>query len=428
MLSHQKHKIIKILISLVAHVSMSFIHSNLFRLFFPLLFIAVLFIDINEITQMVETNFNLAVQFPYLLFTICLVLCQSFNQGRMGMIAVAMGVSYWIIQTRLQFPLSYGTTKIEYVLLASTLPVAFVSVYLFPEKRFFSSSGLKFMSLMIAMLAWGALFVQHIEENGFSDVWQSILFEVPQISRLPFVIVLYNFFCLGLFGIFVLNKNKVTDVAIYIALCMSTITFVLIQFPYISTILFSIAGILLIILIMTTSHELAYLDQLTNIPGRRALETEMKHLGKKYTIAMLDVDHFKKFNDTHGHAIGDDVLKLVANQMTKIGGRAKVYRYGGEEFTVLFKGKFTDEALDYLEELRDTIANYEMALRNQENRMKGKVGMIKRGTSVQPKKVNVTISIGVADSFDTKNPTHVLKAADTALYKAKKTGRNRVSY
>ena len=113
---------------------------------------------------------------------------------------------------------------------------------------------------------------------------------------------------------------------------------------------------------------LRMLINLPVFPGRRALETEMTHLGRKFTIAMLDVDHFKKFNDAHGHDTGDDVLKLVASKMTRVGGRAKVYRYGGEEFTVLFKGKYADDAIEYLEELREDIADYKMTLRNQSSR------------------------------------------------------------
>lgn len=406
---------------------MSFIHTNLFRLLFPLILISILFLDMDNIALLVQTNFNLAAQLPYLLFAICILLCQSFNQSRMGMIAAALAIAYWVIQSRLQQPLSYGTTKIEYVLLAFTFPTACIAVYIFPEKRIFSMEGLIYCGLLVLLLAWSSLFVQHIEINGISDGWQKFLFELPQVSKLPFIVILYNTFFVGLFAVFVLRKNMVIDVAIYTALCVSTLTLLLIQMPYISTILYTLAGFLLIIGIMTTSHELAYNDQLTNIPSRRALEAEFKHLGKKYTIAMLDVDHFKKFNDTYGHDVGDDVLRLVASQMSKIGGKARVYRYGGEEFTVLFKGKYIEEALIHLDELRENIANYQMAIRKYDERPKNKLGLINRGKGQNTKRVSVTISIGVADSYDHKSPLSTMKAADTALYKAKKAGRNRVA-
>lgn len=406
---------------------MSIIHTNLFRLLLPLLLISILFIDMDNVALLVEANFNLAAQLPYFLFAICIILCQSFNQGRMGMVAVAMAIAYWVIQSRLQHPLSFGTTKLEYVLLAFTFPTACIAVYLFPEKRFFSLPGFAYCGLMILLLAWSNVFVAHVEINGINETWQMILFEIPSISRLPFIIILYNGFFVGLFGIFVLKKDMIIDVAIYTALCIATLTFVFIQYPYISTILFSLGGILLIISIMITNHNLAYIDQLTNIPGRRALETEIRHLGKKYSIAMLDVDHFKKFNDTYGHDTGDDVLKLVATQMSKISGRARVYRYGGEEFTVLFKGKYLDDVTEHLEELRQNIADYQMTIRDQNIRPKTKLGLVNRGKGAKAKSVSVTISIGVADSTETKDPHLVLKAADDALYKAKKAGRNCVA-
>lgn len=407
---------------------MPIIHNQLFKLFFPIFLVFLLFTNMENVAFLVEVNFNLAVQLPYFLFVICVILCQSFNQGRMGMIAVAMGVAYWVIQSRLQHPLAYGTTELEYVLLAFTFPTACITVYLFPEKRILSLAGIIYCCFLVLLLAWSSLFVEHIEINGVSNLWDTILFQLNNISHLPFIIILYNALFVGLFGIFVLKKNMIIDTAIYNALIVSTLTFVFIQYAYISTILFSLGGLLLIINIMITNHNLAYVDQLTNIPGRRALETEIKHLGKKYTIAMLDVDHFKKFNDTYGHDTGDDVLKLVAAQMARIGGKAQVFRYGGEEFTVLFKRKYLDETLEHLEELRENIANYEMAIRDHNIRPKSKLGLVNRGKGGANKSVSVTISIGVADSYETKKPLLVLKAADEALYKAKKSGRNCIAY
>ncbi|UGA57105.1 GGDEF domain-containing protein [Vibrio sp. VB16] len=407
---------------------MSFIHSNLFRLLFPLILTVIIFIGINNVTLLVQTNIPFASQLPYFLFAICILLCQSFNQGRIGMVAIAMAAAYWVIQTRLQSSLSTGTTQIEFLILAFTFPTACITVYLFPEKRFFTLSSALYIAIVAILFGWSVLTVQFVESNGLNQTWQNILFVIPEISLLPLIIILYSLLLVGLFAIMVLRYNRPIDVAVYSSLCISTLTFIFFQYPFISSILFSLGGVLLTLGVISTSHELAYIDQLTNIPGRRALDTELKHLGKKYTIAMLDVDHFKKFNDTYGHDTGDDVLKLVASLMANTNGKAKVYRYGGEEFTVLFKNKYQDETIDHLEELRERIADYEMILRNLDDRPKNdKNGVTKRSNSPRSGAVSVTISIGVADSFDTRNPKSVLKAADEALYRAKEGGRNRVS-
>src|SRR3990167_5951921 len=94
------------------------------------------------------------------------------------------------------------------------------------------------------------------------------------------------------------------------------------------------AGAIMLVSLLQESHRLAFRDELTGLPSRRALEEGLHGLGPAHAIAMVDVDHFKKFNDTHGHDIGDQVLRLVAAQLRKIGGGGKAYRYGGEEFTL----------------------------------------------------------------------------------------------
>ncbi|WP_155486907.1 GGDEF domain-containing protein, partial [Vibrio harveyi] len=133
---------------------------------------------------------------------------------------------------------------------------------------------------------------------------------------------------------------------------------------------------------------------------------------------------------TYGHDTGDDVLKMVASRLMKTQGGAKVYRFGGEEFTIVFKGKYTEDCETHVEEVRELIAQYEMILRDQDTRPEdNKQGRKKRGNAVPKKKtVSVTASFGVADSRSARNPADVIKLADDALYKAKKAGRNCVKF
>nr|WP_283244077.1 GGDEF domain-containing protein [Bacillus suaedaesalsae] len=162
---------------------------------------------------------------------------------------------------------------------------------------------------------------------------------------------------------------------------------------------------------------MAYIDELTKIPSRRMLKVDLMKLGSKYSIAMLDIDFFKKFNDKYGHDVGDDVLILVAKGLMNVTGGGKAYRYGGEEFTIVFPKKNSEDVLSHLEDLREKISKKEY-LYKKKNRS--------GDTSIQ--KLKVTISIGVAEKQGkTKSPSEVLKAADKALYRAKKKGRNCVS-
>jgi diguanylate cyclase (GGDEF)-like protein len=190
----------------------------------------------------------------------------------------------------------------------------------------------------------------------------------------------------------------------------------------------SAAGAVVLVAFVQESHRLAFRDELTGLPGRRALDEQLRALGPHYTIAMVDVDHFKKFNDTHGHDIGDQVLKLVAARLAEVGGGGESFRYGGEEFSVLFPGKSLKEALPFLEHSRASIERYQMGVRGGERPRQQEQGIRRRGDSVPMKMLSVTVSMGAAEpEVERQPPAQVLKAADEALYRAKKGGRNRVS-
>jgi diguanylate cyclase (GGDEF)-like protein len=174
------------------------------------------------------------------------------------------------------------------------------------------------------------------------------------------------------------------------------------------------------------AYQMAFRDELTGLPGRRALNERMQRLGRNYVLAMGDVDHFKKFNDTYGHDVGDQVLRLVASKLSKsTNGGGKAYRYGGEEFAIVFAGKTLEECMPHLEMVREVIASYQIHLRNQEARPHDDLQGRQRRAGNQASAVSVTVSIGVAErQAEHRNPEEVLKAADQALYAAKGAGRN----
>lgn len=173
------------------------------------------------------------------------------------------------------------------------------------------------------------------------------------------------------------------------------------------------------------AYQMAFRDELTGLPGRRALNERMQRLGRNYVIAMTDVDHFKKFNDTHGHDVGDQVLRLVASRLAKVTGGGRAYRYGGEEFALVFAGKTAEECVPHVEAVREVIANYVMHLRDKHSRPQDDSTGRQRRAGSSGGTVSVTISIGVAErQADHRNPEAVLKSADQALYNAKGAGRN----
>jgi diguanylate cyclase (GGDEF)-like protein len=191
---------------------------------------------------------------------------------------------------------------------------------------------------------------------------------------------------------------------------------------------FFAAGLILVITTVEASFSMAYIDELTALPGRRSLNETLLNLGKKYAIAMIDVDHFKKFNDSFGHKTGDQVLKMIASRLGKISGGAKTFRYGGEEFTAIFAGKTVQDAVSHLEDFRKAVGSTPFIIRDWKRRAKTKNDR-RRKNSSNHKPVKVTVSIGLASPGGGKtDPEKVIKAADKKLYLAKKRGRNRTVY
>jgi len=187
------------------------------------------------------------------------------------------------------------------------------------------------------------------------------------------------------------------------------------------------AGAMQLAALLQESHRLAFRDELTGLLGRRALQERLRSVGPRYALAMVDIDHFKSFNDTYGHDIGDQVLRLVAGRLANVGGGGIAYRYGGEEFSVLFPERDAAEAEPHLEALRGAIERYRMAVRG-EDRPKDPDDTANLRVNKPPQKtLSVTVSIGLAaPGGELRSPSQVLKAADEALYRAKQAGRNRL--
>jgi len=187
------------------------------------------------------------------------------------------------------------------------------------------------------------------------------------------------------------------------------------------------AGLVLVVATVESAYAMAYHDELTGLPARRALSEALLRVDGTYTVAMVDVDHFKSFNDTHGHDVGDQVLRLVASRLGRVAGGGRAFRYGGEEFAVLFPGKTIEESVSHLEALRESVAHATFTLRGPGRpRRKPKSPKPSRRRAGTPRQLSVTVSIGAADSRDVAPPERVIKAADKALYRAKDGGRNRV--
>ena len=196
-------------------------------------------------------------------------------------------------------------------------------------------------------------------------------------------------------------------------------------------------GLILVSSIIENSYHLAYHDELTGLPARRAFNEALLGLEEPYVLAVVDIDHFKKFNDTFGHDTGDEVLRMVASRLARVTGGGQAFRVGGEEFSVLFPGKSLAETFPHLESLRADIEastfrprggiERRVTPRGPDRRNVRRKNIRPRAAPSQGHLLSVTVSIGAAvPTVQTQLVEEVIKAADKALYRAKQSGRNRV--
>jgi len=162
----------------------------------------------------------------------------------------------------------------------------------------------------------------------------------------------------------------------------------------------------------------AMTDALTNLSNRKAFDETLDETcaqaaaaGEPLTLAIVDIDHFKNFNDTWGHQTGDQVIRYVASVIGRVAeGRRFSARYGGEEFAVIFPGEKADVAMAALEAAREEISSRILKRRSTNEDLGA-----------------ITISTGIAEYRAGDLPVVLLERADGALYASKRNGRNRTS-
>jgi len=399
----------------------------------PLGLLVAAFLLIPALDALPEDSARLRHLAPYFALGLSMGLSLLFNQSRLFFVLLGTLLLFALLARDLPLPVTLRLAPGAVLAhLAGFVYPLFLLVFLFLQDRgLFTLVGLSRWLLVIALpLTVIALGQQHYPvpldwlEGGFLPPAMIRLTLFPDL-----VIVVGAVTLVILLARLVLRPGVVEGSLLTLLLAMA---FALYYYPSLlrMEVFLAAAGLAVISAMIRNSFQLAYRDELTGLPARRALREQLLKLGRVYTIAMLDVDHFKRFNDRHGHDVGDQVLKMVASHIGRAGGGSRGYRYGGEEFTLVFPGKVTDEALEWLERLRGEIADARFTIRAKGRPRQAPQpasGSTRRRTPANRKQVRVTISIGVADSYDSETPEGVIKAADKALYRAKKKGRNRVS-
>jgi len=364
---------------------------------------------------------------PYILFATCAAVALYLLQYAYLYTAVLFGSAYVLIQLHMQTALENPVAFSAFLYLILVFPLLLMAVVLQGRKALLSFAAILLL-FFISSFYWLPFLFVFIDIGEFISfapaVFHTSLFSGTWFSVGMLLTVVPVFIFLML--LYALNPTLLQAHWIY-GLVLLVLVLMFFSVPHISSLSLSAFSLLLLVALFQEAFQLAYVDELTGIPGRKALQKQMLNLGRRYSIAMLDVDHFKKFNDTYGHDVGDQVLRMVAAQINQVGGGGKAYRYGGEEFTILFPGKHVVQVVPHLEALRESIAQYSLLMREETRPEDDKLGK-KQRRGRDGKRVSVTISIGVAEKKNSSDlPEDIIKKSDKALYSAKKNGRDCVA-
>jgi len=300
---------------------------------------------------------------PYIFYFITAFLGIKLNQTRIFFTSLLWICIYFLINTTTTPVFNFEYNVIQLVKLLSIFSfLIIILLYVFTEKYILGLYGLiRFLFLSIPIILSIYLAIK-ISPETYPYLMERPILKVdfwllPNLSILVII---------GLVTLFVFQKDNSVQhfkYAIYINLMPLILSFNFIikngkidfETSIYNAFSFSIMGLVFLYALYRMYWEKVYIDELTGVPNRRAFDEYLKKLGRKYTIAMIDIDHFKKFNDTYGHTEGDNVLRFVAKHIEdEADGR--VFRYGGEEFSVIYRGEYTKNIMKILDFMRDDLA------------------------------------------------------------------------
>jgi diguanylate cyclase (GGDEF)-like protein len=357
-----------------------------------------------------------------------------FNRGRAFIALASLLAAFAGYSAALEYGADSFAAHAVFTASAIFVPLNFLLAVIFPERGVSHHFNYRWLMLAVVETVFAAWIASAGHSSLSGTVWQELLEHwllrsppTPILGRLLFAVA----FVVAAFRAWPQTPAEETqplDIGHGAALVAFFLACEWAETPGAYAAFMTAAGTILLVSLLQESHRLAFGDELTGLPSRRALDERLHGLGPVYAVAMLDVDHFKKFNDTHGHDIGDQVLRLVGSRLAQAAGGATAYRYGGEEFCILFPDLGRDEALPHVEKLRADIAAYKMAVRRDDRPKDAETGTRLRSLRSAEKTLSVTVSIGLAEPDEPRaKPAQVLRSADKALYRAKEAGRNRVS-
>ncbi len=400
----------------------------------PIFFYLLPPLSAEIITHRIVTSYLILA--PYVGLSLVAVLGWQVNQTRIFWSSLLLiGLYYFFIHSSEIVASPTGRAHAIEIITVS-FPLALAIIFAFKESLLWSDQSLT--RILLALSPFGIFVCLY---SWTPDLYQELFFWSSSVKPRSLLIPNFTFVACSAFFLIVYLLPDAKIKYFLIALVASLVPFLfcsqitlvmnsstnqaLMDFDVITA--FGILTVILLHSILRMYWQKVYLDVLTGVPNRQALDERLGTLQDNYTLAMVDIDHFKKFNDIHGHAEGDNVLRMVALQLKEhLGDR--VYRYGGEEFCVVFEKENAQMAFIMMERTRADLERREFYLRNAERDQPETLKKLRGKHHQKPDlTVQIRISVGIsASKKELKTYTEVIQKADQALYEAKARGRNQI--
>ncbi|MFO8024247.1 diguanylate cyclase [Thiohalophilus sp.] len=397
------------------------LQRSLKTLLLPALLLLAVYLLQQPLSDQLMPLGGILVRLPYALFITGMAFALLFRHSREFFNLLILLLCVAVLDVAVWSASPHPQATLIHALLCLLVPINLIINDLWRERGILNRYGLQRAAVIATQLLL-AVWVVHNLPGTLVDSLSFTPLPLLAASPIPALAQLVILLCSIILLIYVFTHPAPLQGALFIVFI--TLVLALHQFdtPVLSRLYLLLSGLLILLALLFSIRQLAYYDELTRLPSRRSLRQALLSQGSRYSLAMVDVDHFKKLNDTHGHDVGDQVLRMLAVHLNRVKG-SKAFRYGGEEFTLIFAGKLADEAQTLLEQLRETIASSPFKVRHKSR-------PAKRPDKLHPRSdtpaLSISVSIGVADTTRADDPQTIMKQADQALYQAKKKGRNRV--
>ncbi|MFV2059380.1 MAG: GGDEF domain-containing protein [Gammaproteobacteria bacterium] len=377
------------------------------------------------IPQLPEFVIYILQYLPYILLLLIIANSYTHKQSHELNIAISILIGYWLMRN-LIWPTDTNetTATILYVLIGPIIAINFIIVFMTQEKGIHNKTGLHLLLLLafeLMILIWFVnitpdLLLKYLyypffgsEIFDLTPMYQSTII----INAITFLILLIN----------AIIKQKITITGYLGAFIAIVLTQHYINTPITSVMFYTVASLILILTISLNSYRLSKIDLITELPSRRTFKSQLKKLNEHFCIALIDIDDFKIMTDEYGQDVCDQILRMIASRSRHLGRKGFPYRYGDQEFAIIFYDMQLHEANKYLATLCDSIANEPFLLRSKKRPLFkpnyiAPVGRAERNTKY--KSIPISVSVGIAE----KKPHHqnsfdVLTTSREALNRAK---------